>query len=162
MKTLPDGFSLRSATNRDGPEITTLVFSILASYGLSSDHRSTDADLSDIQAYYHDSGGCFDVLVDNSAGKIIGTVGLHPMKEGMVELRKMYLHASYRGRGLGRFLLEHALTQARRRRFDSVFLETSSVLREALCLYQSAGFQKCSSEHLAARCDQAMILRLQP
>jgi GNAT superfamily N-acetyltransferase len=161
MKTLPDGFALRPAKNCDGPEVTELVVSVLASYGLSADHRSTDLDLSGIEAHYHQCGGCFDVLVDQRTGKIVGTVGLRPMKHGMVELRKMYLHADYRGRGLGRILLDHALAEARRRRFESVFLETASVLREAIALYQSAGFEPCRAEHLAARCDQAMILKLE-
>ena len=49
----------------------------------------------------------------------------------------MYLHKSQRGRGLGKFLLDSALAQARELGFTRVTLETASVLKEAIALYES-------------------------
>ena len=76
------------------------------------------------------------------------------------ELRKMYLHRDYRGKGHGKWLLEHALAEARRLGFKSVTLETASVLKEAIRLYERYGFQPCRPAHLSPRCDQAYILEL--
>jgi putative acetyltransferase len=161
LKSLPQEFELRPATNADCPSVTELVVGILRAYGLSPDHSTTDIDMSDLQSYYHQAGGCFDVLVERKSSRIIGTVGLRPMDATTIELRKMYLHTDYRGRGLGRFLLEHALTEARRRGFRRVLLETATVLREALALYRHAGFQPCVSAHACAkRCDLTMELWL--
>jgi putative acetyltransferase len=115
--------------------------------------------MSDLEGFYHQSGGRFDVLVERHSGRIIGSVGLRPMDGGTVELRKMYLGAAYRGRGLGKFLLEHALAESKRLGFRRVFLETATVLREALNLYRRAGFQQCEATHTCAkRCDMAMEL----
>jgi len=76
------------------------------------------------------------------------------------ELRKMYLHRDYRGKGLGRGLLEHALAEARRLGFKRVTLETASVLKEAIRLYESYGFKPYRPAHLSCRCDQAYSLDL--
>jgi len=72
----------------------------------------------------------------------------------------MYLHRDYRGQGLGKGLLDNALADARRLGFASVVLETASVLKEAIALYESYGFTPYQPDHLAPRCDQAYILDL--
>lgn len=155
-----DSIVLRPASNADAPAVRELVFGILRGYGLAIDPETTDADLEDIDAHYWRRGGCFDVLVDTSAGRIIGSVGLCPIDRTSVELRKMYLDAGYRRRGLGQRLLAHALIEARARRFQRMFLETASVLKEAISLYERAGFRACPAEHCSARCDQTMELWL--
>ena len=76
------------------------------------------------------------------------------------ELRKMYLHRDYRGKGHGKRLLEHALAEARRLGFKTITLETASVLTEAILLYERYGFHPYQPPHLSPRCDQAYILEL--
>jgi len=83
-----------------------------------------------------------------------------PASPGICELRKMYLHRDYRGKGHGKRLLEHALAEARRLGFQSVTLETASVLTEAIRLYEHYGFHPYSPPHLSPRCDQAYRLEL--
>jgi putative acetyltransferase len=72
----------------------------------------------------------------------------------------MYLHRAYRGRGLGRRLLEDALANARRLGFARMTLETASVLKEAIRLYESYGFTPYQPDHLSGRCDHAYLLEL--
>ena len=153
--------TLRAATNDDRAVVESLVFSILAEYGLEPDPTGIDSDLNDIHASYHVSGGAFDVLLDDS-GEIIGTVGLFRISPSTCELRKMYLVRSARGRGLGRRLLEHALARATGLGFSRVVLETASVLKDAIALYERYGFQRYTPDHLASRCDEAYYLDLNP
>jgi putative acetyltransferase len=136
-----------------------LVYAVLDEYGLEPDPGATDADLDDIEQSYFARGGAFSVL-ETQDGTIIGAYGLYRMDEHTCELRKMYLHADYRGKGLGKRLLEDALAQARDRGFTKVVLETASVLKEAIALYQSYGFVPHHPDHLSPRCDQAYILKL--
>lgn len=150
--------ALRRATNADGPAIRELVFGVLREYGLAPDPADTDADLADIEASYHARGGRFDVL--EADGRIVGTVGLYPHEPGVVELRKMYLSRDVRGRGFGRKLLEHAVAAAREMGAKRMILETASVLREAVAMYRKFGFQPCTLEHVASRCDQTMGMDL--
>ena len=154
-------YSLRPASNDDRVAVESLVFSVLAEYALTPDPAGTDSDLHDICASYHSAGGAFDVLVAGS-GQVLGTVGLFRVSPSTCELRKMYLARSARGQGLGRRLLEHALARASALGFTRVVLETASVLREAVSLYERYGFRPYVSEHLAARCDTAYYLELTP
>ena len=150
---------MRCADNRDCPCIAELVFSVLREYNLAPDPESTDADLKDIEQSYLKRGGAFYVLEDKP-GSIIGAYGLYRIDEATCELRKMYLQESFRGRGLGKLLLEDALEKARRMGFEKVTLETASVLTEAISLYRSYGFVEYQPSHLSSRCDQAFQLEL--
>jgi putative acetyltransferase len=151
---------LRPANNKDCEEITSLVYSILAEYNLKPDPASTDADIKDIEYSYFEQGGTFYVLEEKDSS-IIGAYGLYPVDRKTCELRKMYLHSSYRGRGLGKLLLESALSQARQLGFKRIILETASVLKEAIALYKSYGFVEYVPEHLSSRCNQAYLLELE-
>jgi putative acetyltransferase len=154
-------YTLGPATNDDRSAVQQVVFGVLAEYGLSPDPGGTDADLRDLDASYHSAGGSFDVLIDES-GTVVGTVALARVSETTCELRKMYLARSARGQGWGRRLLEHALVRAGELGFTRVVLETASVLREAIALYERSGFRPYVPAHLAARCDTAYYLDLTP
>lgn len=150
---------LRPANNADCENITRLVFDVLKEYDLKPDPSSTDADLKDIESSYFERGGTFLVL-EAEDGSIVGAYGLYPMEDQTCELRKMYLQKTYRGKGLGKFLMEDALARARRLGFKKMVLETASVLKEAIALYKSYGFTGYMSDHLSSRCDQAYSLVL--
>jgi putative acetyltransferase len=150
---------LRRANNADCPKITDLVFNVLQDYNLKPDPESTDVDLKDIEHSYFRHGGAFYVLEEDD-GSIVGAYGLYPIDKTTCELRKMYLHKSLRGKGLGKILLESALAEARRMGFRKMTLETASVLKEAISLYKSYGFVEYEPDHLSSRCDHAFVLEL--
>jgi putative acetyltransferase len=156
-----EGFRLRSACNGDAEAVRHLVFTVLRELGFAPDTGATDSDLSDIESSYLRPGGSFDVLIDTS-GEVIGTVGLFPLGGGRCELRKMYLAAGCRGRGLGKLLAGHALERARQLGFRRIELETASVLKAAGGLYESLGFRPFVPDHLSARCDRGYYLDLDP
>ncbi len=149
----------RAATNADREQIRDLVFGVLTEYGLKPDPDGIDTDLKDIEQSYFSRGGKFSVLED-ADGRIIATCALYAMDKATCELRKMYIRPEHRGRGYGKQLLEAALSQARRMGFETMTLETATVLKEAVCLYKSYGFKPYESAHLCWRCDQAYTLEL--
>tara|TARA_B100001123_G_scaffold442833_1_gene587359 strand:- start:748 stop:1236 length:489 start_codon:yes stop_codon:yes gene_type:complete len=156
QKELP---TIRSATRADSATVQALVLKILREYQLAPNLADTDADLANLVHFYRH--GWFAVLEWEK--QIIGCVGLLPHKpesDGVWELRKMYLHRAYRGRGWGRLLLEHALQEARSRGACRIILGTASVLVEAIALYEQFNFQRTNSIHAAARCDQVWKLDL--
>jgi putative acetyltransferase len=151
---------LRPADNEDCEEIANLVYGILQEYNLKPDPGATDADIKDIESSYFGRGGMFFVLEEKD-GSIVGAYGLYPVEGQTCELRKMYLHSSYRGKRLGKLLLEDALSKARKLGFKKMSLETASVLKEAIALYKSYGFVEYEADHLSSRCDQAYLLELE-
>jgi putative acetyltransferase len=150
---------LKIAHNTDSKQITDLVYGVLKEYGLKPDPACTDADIKDIESSYFGRGGTFFVL-EAEDGSIVGAYGLYPIDGQTCELRKMYLHKAHRGKGLGKFLLEDALSKAGQLGFKKMILETASVLKEAIALYKSYGFAEYKPDHLSSRCDQAFSLML--
>ena len=153
QKELP---TLRAVTQTEGPVVQSMIFEILREYNLAPDPADTDADLADLEQFYRP--GWFAVL--EWEGQIVGSVGLLPVAEGVLELRKMYLRRAYRGRGWGRLLLERALQEASRLGARKITLGTATALVEAIALYKQFGFQRSHDAHAAARCDQAWELDL--
>ena len=151
-----EGPFFRPATAEDQEKISSLIFSILHEYELEPAPKSTDSDLFDIENFY--AGGMFDLLVCDD-GEIIGSVGLKPVGND-VELRKMYLVSSYRGKGHGARMLKHAIARAQELGAKRIILETARVLEEAVGLYRKFGFVDFEYEEQTSRCDQALVLEL--
>lgn len=148
--------SIRPATNSDCAEIQTLVFGVLEEYGLKPDLAGTDKDLTDIEAHYLARGGLFELL-ETADGTLLGTVGLYPMDETTVELRKMYLSPQLRGKGIGKQTLQRMVEKAKELGFKKIYLETASVLKEAVGLYEKFGFTPTCEKH-TPRCDRAYFM----
>ncbi|MAW78610.1 MAG: GNAT family N-acetyltransferase [Parvularcula sp.] len=148
---------IRPATNADREKVRALIFAVLDEYGLDPAPKTTDKDLDDLEGFY--AGGAF-VVLETSEGDIIGTVGLLPLGDGVVELRKMYLKPAARGRGHGKRLLNHAIKRAKELGFRRIELQTARVLEEALGLYAKYGFVHSPEAALERRCDQALALDL--
>ena len=58
-----------------------------------------------------------------------------------VELKAMYLDRDYRGKGLGRRLMDKAVDEAKRLGFKSIVLDSMSSYKDALRLYEKTGFK---------------------
>ena len=84
--------------------------------------------------------------VAESGAALVGSVALKDLGPGHVEIKTMRVTASARGTGLGRLLLDHALSQARRSGATRVSLETGVVpaFDAARALYAGAGFTPCA------------------
>ena len=153
------GHGIRAARAEDTAAVRAVVNSILAEYGIAGDPAGTDRDLADLDAYYFARGGGFIVAVA-SDGRIVGSCGIAPLEGGTWDLRKMYLTPEARGRGLGKRLLARILAFAKSKGATRVELETASVLKEAISLYQRAGFKPIERPLAARRCDKAYALDL--
>jgi ribosomal protein S18 acetylase RimI-like enzyme len=71
---------------------------------------------------------------------LTGTCALKHHGQGVYELTKMTVDERFRGRGIGRALVEHAIAQFRGMQGRELFLESHHSLAPALQLYESAGF----------------------
>lgn len=78
----------------------------------------------------------------------VGCVALLPSGNGVYELSKMAVRPNLRNQGIGRQLLEHAITEGRRLGAVSLFLATNSKLHNAIHLYERAGFLHVPREQL--------------
>lgn len=83
------------------------------------------------------------------AGEVaVGCCALLPMEPGGFELAKMAVSEDLRGKGIGRKLLERAITEARRLGASRLYLETNRKLANAIHLYESVGFEHVSPDQV--------------
>ena len=135
-----------------------MILGVLAEYGLPPDLKGDDSDLDDVESFYRDRGGRFELLV-SSDGAVLGTVGLLPLADGACELRKMYFRPELRGNGWGKAVLDRMIRAAIEDGYRVMQLKTATVLVEAIGLYERFGFQP-ATPGAAPRCDRAFVLML--
>ena len=88
-------------------------------------------------AGFEAAGGVFVVCYVNDMPAACGA--FRPF-EGSVEIKRMYVVPSLRGRGLARAMLDFLEAEAVRRGFSRAILETGRQMTEALGLYRSRGW----------------------
>jgi putative acetyltransferase len=98
-------------------------------------------------------------LIEDARENLLGTCGLYPLTAETVELRKMYFSKNLRGHGIGKKTLQRMIETARELGFKKIYLETASVLKEAVALYEKFGFQPTNEKH-TPRCDAAYTLSI--
>jgi GNAT superfamily N-acetyltransferase len=121
-----------------GPAVLALIGGVFREYGLTFDPSGYDADLTRINAAYRDAGGTFWVLEDD--GRVVGTVAVVPLSADEVEIKRVYLDPSLRGRGLGAMLVEHAFAWARAHGHRRACLWSDVKFTRAHVMYERLGF----------------------
>ena len=156
MRTQFKDFLIRDWIEGDRTPAANVIKTVLAEYGLGwevSCGGCSDQDAVEVEKYYLETGGEFWVV--EHSDQIVGTGGYHPIERGQnaVEIRKMYLLPAARGQGLGRFLLAQLEQAAANQGFLEAWVETATVLREAVRLYEKSGYQPMSGVE-TERCDR--------
>lgn len=125
-----------------------------------------DADrkaLNDPQGYILNNGG--KILVALEDDTVLGVCALLKMKDGQYdyELAKMAVSPKAQGKGIGYLLGKEAIKKATSLGATSLYLESNTILKPALSLYEKLGFQKIAGFPTPyQRCNIQMELNLNP
>ena len=117
----------------------SLVSETLREFGFDPDPE-LDPDLADPQAVY------VAVWVARSGNDVVGSVALREVGDDVLELKRMYLRPSQRGRGLGKRLLATALDWARANGAAAIRLDTTEEMVAARYVYEANGFRRIPGE----------------
>jgi putative acetyltransferase len=149
-------FVIRPWQPADRLAIAAVIGTVLAEYGLGWEPELADRDVLEVEKYYLDSGGEFWSI--EQQGQIVGSAGYYPIDRGnqAVEIRKMYLLPTTRGQGLGRFLLAELERSIAQQNFREIWVETATVLAEAVRLYETSGYLPATGVE-TARCDRVYV-----
>ena len=156
MKVNYRDFVIRDWEPRDCIAAADVIHSVLTQYNLGWEPEGADRDVLEVEECYLATGGEFWVV--KKQGQIVGTSAYYPVVRGnnAVEIRKMYLLSSARGQGLGKFLLQKLEEAIALRGFEQIWIETASVLVEAVKLYESSGYIPAEGVE-TERCDRVFV-----
>ena len=73
-------------------------------------------------------------------GEIAGSIAVVELSQEQAQLRWLLLHPDLRGQGIGRLLVQEAISFCKASGYSSIFLWTVSTLTPATNLYESVGF----------------------
>ena len=96
-------------------------------------------DMETLDVYFPPSGRL--VLVFEQ-GTPAGLGCLKKLRDGIGEIKRMYVRPAFRGRGLGRGIVEALLSGAREIGYAKVRLDSARFMAAAHALYRSCGFQE--------------------
>jgi len=108
-------------------------------FGIALDINALIAnDFAHMEIYLPPDGGLF--LAEDGAN-LVGMIFLTKLREGVGQIRRMYVRSADRRRGIGRALFEAAIAYARDIGYTSLLLESPMSWKGAHALYHSLNFE---------------------
>jgi RimJ/RimL family protein N-acetyltransferase len=128
------------ATAADVPAVMLLIGRVFAEYGLLLMPAFEVPDLLRFDVHYAAPRGAFWVVRDDV--RVVGSVGVDRMDDRTAELKRLYVDASLRGRGIGQRLVETVLDWSREQRIARLVLWSDTRFENSHRLYRRLGFEQ--------------------
>jgi putative acetyltransferase len=111
--------------------------------GVDLGFQNFQAELAALPGLYIPSRGSLLLArADNAAPA--GCVAMRPLSHSVCEMKRLFVRPDFRGRGLGRQLVERIIADARASGYSLMRLDTLPAITAALQLYESMGFIRCA------------------
>ena len=111
------------------------------SLGFSLCFQNFDQELKSLPGAYATPSG--RLLLAHDAGGVAGCVALRRLEDTICEMKRLYVRPSYRGKGIGKLLVDRVMAEARAIGYERMRLDTvESSMKDAIVLYRRIGFQE--------------------
>jgi carbonic anhydrase len=133
-------FAVRPASSgHDIAEVRRLVLAHAAVRSTTPGVEYMRADAEAMPGAYVPPRGGLWLAAHDDVG--VGCVALRPLDETTAEVKRMFVDEAWRGRGVGRALMETLVAGARERGYRTLRLGTLGDMKVAQRLYESLGFR---------------------
>lgn len=109
-----------------------------SSLGLSETFQDFGAELQTLPGKYSLPRGALALAFIE--GKPVGTIALRPLTETACEAKRLYVRPEYRGRSIGRSLMNWIIQHARNLGYSTMRGDTLPIMSDALRMYRDMGF----------------------
>jgi ribosomal protein S18 acetylase RimI-like enzyme len=109
-----------------------------ASIGVDLEYQGFSAELAALPGEYAPPSG--ELLLAVVANEPAGCVALRSLDRSTLEMKRLYVKPTIRGLGLGKRLVEAAISTARQRDYAQLRLDTLGTMESAQELYRKMGF----------------------
>lgn len=143
-----NGIKIIAYSDRYKQQVGSLIISIQRTEFGVPITLEQQPDLSDIPNFYQSNNGNFWMAMNGDS--VVGTTSLLNIGNNKGALRKMFVHADYRGKqfGVGQLLLSTLLQWAMEKQFTQILLGTTEKFLAAQRFYEKNGFTEISKESL--------------
>ena len=126
-------------TQEDIENARALFEEYAAGLGISLCFQNFDRELANLPGDYAPPDG--RLLLAEEGDQLAGCIALRKLEPGVCEMKRLFLRPAYRGKGLGRVLVDSIIDEARRLGYTHMRLDTlPGRMDQAIALYQSIGF----------------------
>lgn len=126
-------------TQEDIDHARALFEEYAAGLGISLCFQNFDRELANLPGDYAPPDGRLLLATEND--QLAGCIALRKLGGGVCEMKRLFLRPAYRGKGLGRVLVESIIDEARQLGYTTMRLDTlPGRMDQAIALYQSIGF----------------------
>ena len=109
--------------------------------GLSLCFQNFEQELAELPGAYAEPTGRLLLAYHN--GELAGCVALRKFNERTCEMKRLFVRDTFRGKGIGRFLLETIIRNAKEIGYERILLDTLPPrMNDAIALYRSIGFKE--------------------
>ena len=142
--------SIRPYEESDREPIAELIVHIQQQEYNIAITREDQPDLMSIPQFYQQQNGNFWVALDGQ--RVVGTIALVDIDNQQVALRKMFVHADYRGKvwKTAQLLLQQATQWAEDKQVTDIYLGTTPQFLAAHRFYEKNGFVEVTESQLPA------------
>ena len=137
-------YRIRTIQTEDNTQIAQIIRQVSKEFGLAAESGFAVADpILDQLSMVYDQPLAQYWIVENELGEIFGGGGLSPLNgdEHILEIQKMYFLPHIRNLGLAKQILHLCFAFAEEKGVQSLYLETTKELWQAVKLYEKLGFQ---------------------
>jgi len=132
---------MQAASPAEIERVRELFLEYAQSLNFSLCFQSFDKELAALPGDYAPPDG--RLLLASYQGETAGCVALHKLSLGVCEMKRLYLRAKFRGKGLGRALAERVIAEARTMGYERMRLDTvEPAMKDAVVLYRRLGFEE--------------------
>jgi ribosomal protein S18 acetylase RimI-like enzyme len=100
--------------------------------------QNIDDELINFPQKYKEPDGAFIIAKYND--NIIGCVGLKKLDENICEMKRLFVNDEYKGKGIGKKLVEIIIEEAKIRNYKKMRLDTLRTMKNALKIYYKNNF----------------------
>ena len=119
-------------------EVRQLFIEYAESLNVDLSFQNFEQELRELPKRYGPPDGT--VVIARVNGKSAGCAALHRLSEEICEMKRLYVRDDFRGLGIGKELITVILTEAVKRDYRFIRLDTLPTMGKAQSLYESFGF----------------------
>jgi len=130
----------RAETDAEINEVRRLFREYAESLGVDLCFQGFEEELAGLPGTYGPPGGSLLIAEEDRA--IVGCVALRKLGSSICEMKRLYVKPQFRGRGLGKALVERIIEEGTELGYTKMRLDTLDRLKEAMAVYEAFGFRR--------------------